>query len=91
MVVAAHFVFGLLLAASPTLHHHLHHDSNALGHACFVTVVSTGGCDAPGDALSILAVVPEILPGDRAPETDWVESVFQAGAVFEHGPPVTLI
>ncbi len=90
VVLTGHFLLGLLLAASPELHHHLHHDSQVPGHTCFVTVLSTGHCTPAGDVIVATGVAPAICWVEFAPSTEWVESVFQASAVFEHAPPSLL-
>jgi hypothetical protein len=89
-VLAFHFLVGLVMAAAPGLHHYLHPDSQADGHSCFVTVLTTGGCDAPAQPLVAPASAPGIFWDEPAPETTWVASVFQSSAVFEHAPPSLL-
>jgi hypothetical protein len=87
VVLLIHFVVGIVLSASPALHNHLHKDSDSEGHTCFVTVLTTGGCDAPAEPLAVVAWAPCVSESDNAPERAWVDSNFQVGTVFEHAPP----
>jgi hypothetical protein len=87
VVLLIHFVAGLALSVSPTLHNRLHKDSDSEGHTCFVTVLTTGGCDVPAEPLAVVARAPCVSENDNAPERAWVGSSFEVGAVFEHAPP----
>ena len=89
-VLVCHFVIGLVLAASPSLHHFLHHDSQANGHVCFATNLAAGNCEGPPSAAGLLVPAARVCRDEPVLTTDWVASVFQTGAVFEHAPPALL-
>jgi hypothetical protein len=86
--IFAGIALALLMAVSPELHEFVHHDGDADGHQCLVTLMQTGGCDdtAP-ETLVVTAFLATLFGTVPIGESAWVESVFASGSVFEHAPP----
>ena len=84
----AGMLLALMMAVSPGLHDVVHHDGDEKGHQCLVTLMLTGGCDdtAP-EALVVTAFLASLFGTVPVGESEWVESVFAGGSVFEHAPP----
>ena len=81
------FVAGLM-AVSPELHEHLHHDAGAADHSCLVTILADGGFESTALAV-LLVVVSMAWTGMLAVMNgQWVMPMFLDGGVLEHGPPV---
>lgn len=92
--VLASLLAGLVLlldamAASPNLHELIHHDADAPGHECAVTIFAHGQVDLP--VVEVAAIMP-VAPVEFLPLT----SVSAFNALVEslppgRGPPVSLL
>ncbi len=77
-----------LLAASPELHEHVHHDAGHADHSCLVTAMAAGSFDSVS-VTPLLVVLCLALAGTAAlMRAQWVRPQFLEGSVLEHGPPV---
>jgi hypothetical protein len=89
VLALAGFLSALTLSASPQLHERLHPDANRAGHSCAVTLIASGNVDHSPTALSINEPPP--IAEFKVPKlnSQWVQSLFLLGAVFEHAPPAS--
>jgi hypothetical protein len=87
-VALAGFLSALALSASPQLHERLHPDANRSGHSCAVTLIASGNVDH--SPTTVLISAPASVGEFKVPKlnSQWVQSLFLLGAVFEHAPPV---
>ncbi len=89
VLLLAHLLAVLALAACPEWHHWLHADADDDEHQCAVTLFRSGGADAPTPPAAAApapwghapAAVPPAWPVVR------VAPVFSSARIFEHGPP----
>ena len=77
------------MAAAPQLHELIHHDADAPGHECAVTIFAHGQVDSP--VVEVAAIMP-VTPIEFLPLT----SVSTFNALVEslppgRGPPVSLL
>ena len=77
----------LALAASPTLHHALHHDSDKVDHDCLVTAFAKGTLDGselmPMAIFAVVGVIFSVLLAKVFPR-----SLFQYGFSASRAPPL---
>lgn len=89
VLLLAHLLAVLILAASPRLHRWVHADADDDDHDCAVVLFLHGDGNAgPAPLIVPTGVGPatEFVP--VVPRTEFVPSVFAANRVFEHAPPL---
>ena len=89
LLLLAHLLAVMALAASPRLHHWAHPDEDADDGDCAVVLFLHAGL---GPALAPLFLAAPLLllaavVLRTARRAAWVASVFSRGRIFEHGPP----
>ena len=76
-----------LMAVSPELHEHLHHDAGHADHACLATMIASGGCEN----VTLTPLLTQTCVAWTGTVTmlraQWVRVLFLDGGVLEHGPP----
>ena len=87
-LVFAHVLAGMVLAASPRLHHWVHPDADDDDHDCAVVLFLHSGCDQapPAAAVPVCADIALLVP-PVAFRPIRVTSVFATSGVLEHAPP----
>ena len=87
-IVAAAFVWALMLSGSPQLHGRIHADANRTNHNCAVTLIASGSYDHA--AHPPLVSAPELAFGfSKVPvlSSTWVQPLFFGAHIFAHAPP----
>ena len=88
-LLVAQFLGATALAASPQLHHIIHHDAGHDDHQCAVTMMISGGSDGawtpPVFEAGTLIRVTAILSSDAG--FVHVSPSFLSAHIFEHAPP----
>jgi hypothetical protein len=89
VLALASFLLALTLSVSPQLHERIHPDANRGSHSCAVTLIAAGNVDHSPTALS--TNTPPPIAEFKVPKlnSQWVQSLFLLGAVFEHAPPAS--
>jgi len=88
------FMLALAMAASPELHHYLHHDSDDDDHDCAVTHLINGDFSDGLPALPV-AVTPvnperELMTTDTEWTPAWVPPLYLASFTLERAPPLAV-
>ena len=86
-VVLTHLLAIMALAALPTAHAKIHHDSHTHEHECAVTLFLQGTVAASAAVAILLGATCWIVTGFIRLPLVWVENLFLSGSVLEHGPP----
>ncbi|MDD2708400.1 MAG: hypothetical protein PHV34_10350 [Verrucomicrobiae bacterium] len=81
------FLLVLLAAFAPSLHKAVHDDADHEEHSCAVTLILSGGAEAPSlsDGTALFLPAP-LLIVEKAEETG-ASSAFLSGYIPEHAPP----
>lgn len=77
----------LAMAICPELHEIVHHDAHDHGHSCAVTLLLSGGTDAPQICSDIAPPYAPIFASEIIESSPW-PSFFFSVYVLEHAPPV---
>lgn len=88
LTVIGHLLLSSAMAFSPSLHEAVHCHSHDADHECAATLFASGSVDGPV-AIVLCAVYlrTDVIESVILPELD-LQSIFQAGGVLEHAPPV---
>jgi len=89
VLVLAHLLAVLAMAASPELHEYLHHDAGHDDHQCAVTDMLAGGSGdgSPAQPIAVDAVILSQVCTLVEFDPPRLASLFLAGSVLEHAPP----
>jgi hypothetical protein len=78
-----------LMAASPELHEHLHHDAGHADHTCLATMIADGGCESVSIAPLLVAACITWTGTVVLMRSQWVRPLFIEGGLLVHAPPVS--
>jgi len=89
VVVLAHFLAVIAMAASPQLHDLAHHDAPQDTHHCAVTDMLSGatGDGAPQPPFTVAPILPHQFFSIAEFDPQWIAALFLMGCVLEHAPP----
>ena len=76
-----------LMAVSPELHEHLHHDAGHADHVCLATMIASGGCESVMITPLLTQTCVAWTDSVHMLHAQWVRPLFLDGGVLEHGPP----
>lgn len=87
LLLMAHLLAVVVLAALPHLHEHLHVDAGLEDHECAVTLFQHGGYSGAAPEVITVAQITWAPYVHLAPASVWVKSTFLTGCVLERAPP----
>ena len=89
LVALLHLFALITLAASPSLHELIHHDSDSCDHECAVTVFTGGHVDLPCvDVVMGPLRTRTLISFVGEPESECLGSFFLDCGLLEHAPPL---
>lgn len=86
-LLLGHLLAVVAMAGSSRLHQWVHHDADANGHECAVTLFLHGGYAGSAAPLILVASMAFMLVRFERPRPVWVASLFLSRGVLEHAPP----
>ena len=90
VLLLAHLMIVVMLAASPHLHQLFHHDADHGSHECVVTLMISGGSDGSSAPQVLVAcfTFPTVFNFSFETHSHDVAPLFLSAHVFEHAPPL---
>lgn len=89
VLLVAHLLAILAMAASSQLHGFFHHGANHDDHRCAVTdmLSGAGGDGSFSQPITVAAILPHQFHSVAEFDPVWIASLFLTNCVLEHAPP----
>ena len=88
LTLIGHLLLSSAMALSSPVHEAIHSGSHDADHECAATLFASGSVEGPlSIILSAVYLRTDVAESIALPELD-VQSIFLAGGVLEHAPPV---